>query len=286
MSNKSSSKTKKNHRPSTKARPTKLPKINVLYEDSDIVAINKPAGIMVHPDGRAKGPFITDWVMEHYPRAAKVGEPARAVDGTEILRPGIVHRLDRETSGVLLIAKTVKGHAFLKKQFQDRTIKKKYIAFVWGDLKEEFGTITRPIGRSGSDFRRYSASRGSRGVEREAETYWTKLATVIVPMKLENVSSGRNKDSTESKQRFTLMEAEPKTGRTHQIRVHFSAIQHPVVGDTLYAPNRPMELGFKRTALHARSIEFDTVKGEHVKIEAPLPNDFKAACKATGIEIQ
>ncbi len=285
MSNKSSSKTKKNHKPSSKARPTKLPKIDVLYEDSDIVAINKPAGFMVHPDGRAKGPFITDWVMEHYPRAAKVGEPTRALDGTEILRPGIVHRLDRETSGVLLIAKTAKGHAALKKQFQDRTIKKKYVAFVWGDLKEEFGTITRPIGRSGSDFRKYSASSGCRGIEREAETYWTKLATVTVPMKL-TASSGRNMDATESKQRFTLMEAEPKTGRTHQIRVHFSAIQHPVVGDTLYAPNRPMTLGFERTALHARSIEFANAKGENIKIVAPLPKDFKRVCTELGIEVQ
>jgi 23S rRNA pseudouridine1911/1915/1917 synthase len=285
MSNKSSSKTKKNHKPSTKARPTKLPKIDVLYEDSDIVAINKPAGLMVHPDGRAKGPFITDWVLKEFPRAAKVGEPTRALDGTEILRPGIVHRLDRETSGVLLIAKTAKGHAALKQQFQDRSIKKKYVAFVWGDLKEEFGTITRPIGRSGSDFRKYSATRGSRGVEREAETYWTKLATITVPMKL-TASSGRNMDATESKQRFTLMEAEPRTGRTHQIRVHFSAIQHPVVGDTLYAPNRPMMLGFDRTALHARSIEFTNTKGEKTKIIAPLPKDFKKACTELGIEVE
>jgi 23S rRNA pseudouridine1911/1915/1917 synthase len=262
---------------------TKLPKIDILYEDSDIVAINKPAGIMVHPDGRAEGPFITDWVIKEFPRAKNVGEPSRTPDGKKIIRPGIVHRLDRETSGVLLIAKTAKGHAHLKKQFQDRTMKKKYIAFIWGDLKDEFGTITRPIGRNGSDFRKWSASRGSRGEQREAETYWTRLATVVVPMKLD-VSSGRDTDSTESKQRFTLVEVEPRTGRTHQIRVHFSAIQHPVVGDTLYAPNRPMILGFERTALHARSIEFTTVKGEKTKVEAPLPKDFKNAYKELGIE--
>ncbi|MES2314575.1 MAG: RluA family pseudouridine synthase [Patescibacteria group bacterium] len=278
MSNKSSKKTQQ----SAPRKAMKIPKITILYEDADIVAIDKPAGLMVHPDGRAPGPFITDWVVKEFPRTKNVGEPSRTPDGTEIIRPGIVHRLDRETSGVLLIAKTAKGHAHLKQQFQDRTMKKKYVAFVWGDLKEEFGTITRPIGRSGSDFRRYSASRGSRGVEREAETYWTKLATVVVPMKL-TASSGRNMDATESKQRFTLMEAEPRTGRTHQIRVHFSAIQHPVVGDTLYAPNRPMMLGFERTALHARSIEFTTVKGEKVKVEAPLPKDFKNACKELGI---
>jgi 23S rRNA pseudouridine1911/1915/1917 synthase len=261
----------------------KLPKINVLYEDADIVAIDKPAGIMVHPDGRAEGPFITDWVVKEFPKAAKVGEAARTPEGEEIARPGIVHRLDRETSGVLLIVKTAKGHAHLKKQFQDRTMKKKYVAFVWGDLKEEFGTITRPIGRNGSDFRKWSASRGSRGVEREAETYWTRLDSFMIPMKLD-ASSGRHMDATESKQRFTLIEAEPKTGRTHQIRVHFSAIQHPVVGDTLYAPNRPMMFGFDRTALHARSIEFDNLKGERVKVEAPLPKDFKTACKEVGIK--
>lgn len=260
-----------------------LSKIVILYEDSDVVAIDKPAGIMVHPDGRAVGPFITDWVIKKYPRSVKVGESTRTPDGKEILRPGIVHRLDRETSGVLLIAKTAKGHAHLKKQFQDRTMKKKYVAFVWGDLKEEFGTITRPIGRNGSDFRKWSASRGSRGVERDAETYWTRLDSFIIPMKLE-ASSGRHLDSTESKQRFTLIEAEPKTGRTHQIRVHFSAIQHPVVGDTLYAPNRPMVLGFERTALHARSIELNTLRGDRIKIESPLPKDFKNACDEAGIK--
>jgi 23S rRNA pseudouridine1911/1915/1917 synthase len=260
----------------------KLPKINILYEDADIVAIDKPAGIMVHPDGRAEGPFITDWVVKNYPKAEKVGEANRTPEGEEILRPGIVHRLDRETSGVLLIAKTAKGHAHLKKQFQDRTMKKKYVAFVWGDLKEEFGTITRPIGRNGSDFRKWSASRGARGEQREAETYWTRLDSFMIPMKLD-ASSGRHMDAVESKQRFTLIEAEPKTGRTHQIRVHFSAIQHPVVGDTLYAPNRPMMFGFDRTALHARSIEFENLKGEKVKVEAPLPKDFKSACKEVGI---
>ena len=107
-----------------------LPKIEILYEDTDIVAIDKPSGLMVHPDGRAEGPFLTDWILKKFPDTAAVGEPARAPDGTEMARPGIVHRLDRETSGVLLIAKTAAGHAYLKQQFKDRTIKKKYVAFV------------------------------------------------------------------------------------------------------------------------------------------------------------
>ncbi len=247
--------------------------LEILYEDADIAAVNKPSGLMVHPDGRAKGPFLTDWVLKKFPAAANVGEPSRTPGGATIERPGIVHRLDRETSGVLLIAKTDAGHACLKQQFKDRTIKKKYVAFVWGDLEEEFGTIDRPIGRSTNDFRKWSAQRGARGDLRDAETYWTKLGYA---------SLGLARDQ----QSFTLMEAEPKTGRTHQIRVHFAAIQHPVVGDTLYGPNRPKALGFERTALHARSIEFDNVAGKHIRVEAPLPEDFVKACEVTGIEVK
>lgn len=245
--------------------------IPILYEDKDIVAINKPAGIMVHADGRSKGPFLTDWVIEHYPQALNVGEPARATDGSELNRSGIVHRLDAETSGVLLIAKTALGFETLKKQFHDRLVKKRYLAFVWGEMKEEFGTVNRPIGRSSSDFRKKSAQRGAKGELRTAITYWTKIASADIS----NSALPENK--------FSLIESEPKTGRTHQIRVHFAAMQHPVVSDKLYAPKRPQALGFTRTALHSRSIEFDSCEGKRVKIEAPLPADFKEAIKMCGI---
>lgn len=251
----------------------KLPKIAVLYEDADCVVVNKPAGLMVHPDARTPGPFLTDWILKEYPKAEKVGEPARDMAGQPIARPGIVHRLDRETSGALIIAKTKKGHAHLKEQFQDRTISKKYLAFAWGEMVEEFGTIKRPIGRSGSDFRKWSAQRGARGDMRDAESYWTRIA------------NGKSKMEDGKEEKFTLLEVEPKTGRTHQIRVHLLAIHHPVVGDVLYAPKRPMALGFKRTALHARSIEFNTLSGKRVKVEAPLPKDFKSAVAAFGVKM-
>lgn len=236
--------------------------IDILYQDKDIIAINKPAGLMVHPDGRSEGPFLTDWVVKKFPKTIKVGESMFSPEGDVIVRPGIVHRLDRETSGVMLVALTKAGHAHLKGQFKARTITKKYIAFVWGELNEEFGTITRPIGRSGSDFRKWSAQRGTRGDTRKAETYWTKLAEL-----------------KEGNQKYTLIEAEPKTGRTHQIRVHFVAIHHPVVGDKLYAEKRSEGLGFGRTALHARSIIFENCKGVQVKVESPLPEDFKQVCE-------
>jgi len=264
-----------------KVPKTKLPKIDILYEDTHIIAIDKPAGLMVHPDGRSEGPFLTDWLVKKYPRIKNVGESMLTPAGEQIIRPGIVHRLDRETSGVMLVAKTAKGHACLKAQFKARTITKKYLAFVWGEFTEDFGTINRPIGRSGSDFRKWSAQRGTRGIPRKAETYWTRLKTFRASVKYD-VASGEQEAGTVRDEKFTLLEAEPKTGRTHQIRVHFLAIHHPVVGDMLYAENRPYALGFERTALHAKHIEFDNVAGERIKLDGPLPADFKRACEENG----
>jgi 23S rRNA pseudouridine1911/1915/1917 synthase len=236
--------------------------IPILYEDKDIVAVDKPAGIVVHPDGKSKGPFLTDWILEKYPKTKKVGEPIETKDYGIIERPGIVHRLDRDTSGVFLIAKTKKGYDYLKKQFQNRTILKKYYAFVYGELKDQFGIINRPIGRSPRDFRRWSATRGARGEMREAETWYTLLA---------------------SRSGFSFVEAEPKTGRTHQIRVHFKAINHPVVCDRLYAAEKPDALGFSRTALHASSIVFKNCAEKEITVKSPIPDDFKNAFEELGI---
>ncbi len=248
--------------------------IDILYEDADCAVINKPPGLMVHSDARAEGPFLTDWITEKFPDAKGVGDPMSSPDGEEVDRSGIVHRLDRETSGVLIIAKTAAGHAHIKKQFQDRTILKKYLTFVWGEVKEEFGTIDRPIGRSSSNFRKWSAYPTARGDIREAETYWTRIGT----------GTGQADDGKTEK--FSLIEAVPKTGRTHQIRVHFSAVNHPVVADSLYAPRRPHALGFERLALHSWSIEFESVKGKRVKVVSPIPPDFAAAAKELGVALK
>lgn len=228
-------------------------KDRILYEDEDILAINKPAGLVVHPDGRTKEESVAEWFVTQYPDSASVGEPLG-----EVVRPGVVHRIDRETSGALLLAKTHKGHEKLKHQFQERSIRKIYHAFVHGLLKEDHGSIKLPIGKSRSDFRKWSAERGAKGDLREALTYFRVL------------KRGEN---------FTFVEAQPKTGRTHQIRVHFKALHHPVVGDTLYARGKPSLLGFQRLALHARSISFRNTKGEEVSLEAPYPEDFQAALR-------
>jgi 23S rRNA pseudouridine1911/1915/1917 synthase len=201
---------------------------------------------------------VTDWFLEHYPDAKDVGEPLG-----EIARPGVVHRIDRETSGILLLAKTKEGHAHLKEQFQNREIEKVYHVFLNGMLKDDRGTIDLPIGKSPSDFRRWSAGRGARGEKREAITIFQVLK--------------RNPELG-----VTFVEAKPKTGRTHQIRVHFQALQRPVVCDHLYAAGKPKLLGFERLALHARAITFENLKGEKIRVEAPYPEDFQKALDIIG----
>jgi len=231
-------------------------KISILYEDKDMLVINKPSGLVVHPDGKTKEPSLTDWLVKKYPSIKKVGEPLKLHDGSQIERPGIVHRIDRETSGCLIIAKSPKAHTYLKRQFQKREINKIYHCFVYGKLKEDEGEINKPIKRSINDFRKWTAERGGRGTERDALTYY--------------FVKKRTAD-------FTFVEANPKTGRTHQIRVHFKSIGHPVVCDKLYAPSKNCALGFTRLALHAFSVEFKKLDGKIVLASAPYPRDFKEA---------
>lgn len=235
-------------------------KIPILYEDKDVVMINKPAGLVVHPDGKTKEKTLVDWILKEYPKSKNVGEPIVLDNGDQILRPGIVHRIDRDTSGVLIIAKTKKAYEFLKEQFKERKVHKIYNAFIYGTLKEDRGMINRPIGRSPSDFRKWSSTRGARGEMREAVTYFKVLKT---------------KDSV------TFIEAIPKTGRTHQIRVHFTALNHPILMDGLYAQKFYLEkgnlFGFERLALHARQLEITIPSGKEIKVIAPYPKDFENA---------
>ena len=221
-----------------------MKKIKVLYEDSNILAIEKPSGILVHPDKSSKEKTILDLFIKQYTKLE------------------IVHRLDRETSGFLLLDKNKKTHEFLKKQFQERTIKKTYVAIVDGWMKDDHGIINKPIGRSPSDFRRRSASRGARGEMREAITEYKVL-----------------KRFTDKKEKYTYLEVKPKTGRTHQIRVHMKFLNHPVVCDSLYNPSGACQKELTRMALHAKSIEFKNIKGETIKVESPVPLMFRKMLK-------
>lgn len=241
-------------------------KIKILYEDLNILAVDKPAGILVHPDEKSKKKTILDLFIKKYPQLE------------------IAHRLDRDTSGVLLLAKNKKAHEYLKRQFQDRTVKKTYLAIVSGWLKEDRGVINKPIGRSPIDFRRYSATRGARGEMREATTQYKVLKRFNAPAyenfsscALPRVHSGTLRDKNFHKltlEKFTYLEVYPKTGRTHQIRVHMKSIDHPVACDSLYNPKNPCPKGLKRMALHAKSIEFKNLKGGTVKVESSIPKEF------------
>jgi 23S rRNA pseudouridine1911/1915/1917 synthase len=232
----------------------------VLYEDEELVAIAKPAGMMTHPDAFTDSGTVSDWFAARYPASAEVGEPQTLPNGTVIARPGVVHRLDRDTSGVLLLAKTQDAHARLKAAFQARTVKKTYLAVVYGTMREAAGTIDMPIGRSRKDFRLRSAQRGAKGMLRDAVTRWERLG---------EYEEGAND--------YSLLRVMPETGRTHQIRVHLKAIHHPIACDPLYAPGRPCDLGLTRVALHAYLIEYPTVSGEVRDISAPIPGDLRAA---------
>jgi 23S rRNA pseudouridine1911/1915/1917 synthase len=229
---------------------------SILYEDDDILAVNKPAGLLTHGDGRSSAPTLTDWLVRERPSLASVGEPMQLADGRTLARPGIVHRLDAETSGVIVVAKTPAAHAYLKRLFAAREVEKTYDAFLVGVPRERSGEIALEIGRSRSDFRRFAAGPRARGKTREALTEY----------RVRETGGG-----------FSLVEVRPKTGRTHQIRVHFASIGHPVVCDRRYAPKRPSALGLTRLALHARSLSLEAPSGARLLIEAPPPEDFERA---------
>ncbi len=211
----------------------------IIYEDADVVVVNKPSGMIVYPDGKHEYPALSAWLQKKY------GEGGFH----------FVHRIDRETSGVLVVAKTAEAYAFLKEQFQDREVKKVYRAFVHGALKEERGTIERAIGSARGGRGPRSATR-PHGVQREASTVWKRLMN----------GTG-----------CAYIEAFPKTGRTHQIRVHCAAIQHPIIADVLYGPGRESLLDFERLALHALSITITLPSGKEKTFVAPLPADFLRA---------
>lgn len=208
----------------------------ILFEDDQLVAVDKPSGLIVYPDGKHDYPALSSWLEEKY------GE------GNYFF----VHRIDRETSGVLLVAKTEKAHKFLKEQFANREVRKHYRAFVYGGFKDDRGIIEKPIGSARGGMGPRSARR-PHGTVRDAVTAYSVRARGI---------------------EAAYVDVFPKTGRTHQIRVHFSSIQHPIIGDVLYAPTRAPLLGFNRLALHALSLTFTHPTGAEMTVEAPLPQDF------------
>ncbi len=233
--------------------------LRIIFEDIDLVVINKPAGLQVHGDGFHEAATVADWFLSKVPESKNVGESQRLQNGEVIMRPGIVHRLDRETSGVLILAKTQEAFEHLKAQFHDRHVQKEYRAFVYGTMKEERGTIDKKIGRSTRDYRLRSAEFGATGKLREAVTDWELIA-----------QSGTH----------AYLKLFPKTGRTHQLRVHLKAVGRPIVGDRLYAPEQLLQgdnLGIAGLSLHAHTLTLTLPSGEMETFTAPIPESFEEA---------
>lgn len=232
-----------------------LKQISVITETKDALVVNKPAGLIVHSDGRTEEPNLCDWIMNEYPDIAGVGEPIQREGKEDIPRPGIVHRLDRETSGVLVIARTQKAYRHIKQQFKEREVKKQYDVFVYKEITNPTFTVDDTIGRSsGDDFRKYSVPPYIRGEPRPAQTDFVVQ---------------------EATSKATYLSAYPKTGRTHQIRVHMKSIHHPIICDSLYASGKECFWGLNRQALHARRITFQLPDGQSIGAEVDLSTDLK-----------
>jgi 23S rRNA pseudouridine1911/1915/1917 synthase len=251
-------------RPPIRAEAEAIP-LDVLYEDDDVIAINKPAGMTVHAGAGAISGTLVNALLGRGQSLSQSGDP---------LRPGIVHRLDKETSGVILVAKNDAAHARLGEAFRQRAIKKTYIALVQGHLKEKSGGIELAIGRDPIHRTRMTTERkawhgAAISNPREARTDWRALATI---------------DNT------TLLEVQLHTGRTHQIRVHFSSLKHPVVGDTLYGAARELPVGvgsdrayekvtlppLGRNFLHAARLGFAQPRtGAWIEVRATLPGELR-----------
>lgn len=237
----------------------------VLYEDDNVLVINKPYGWLTHADGHSDAPTVVEWFLGRQPSSAGVGESGYSPKGTELDRSGVVHRLDRETSGVLILAKNQEVHQFLKQQFKDHKVYKEYRALVYGRLNDRWGTINRPIGRSANDPRRRSAERGARGVLREAITDF------------ERIGVGEYEGEP-----FSYAKLMPKTGRTHQLRAHLRAIDRPIVGDGLYGEHKidkSNNLGLGRLALHAHILELELPGGQTERFIAPVPQEMEEAAE-------
>jgi 23S rRNA pseudouridine1911/1915/1917 synthase len=243
------------------------PAIEVLFADAEIIVVNKPAGMTVHPAPGHPDATLVDALLARFPELAAMAEP----DG--VLRPGIVHRLDKETSGVMIIARTPFARTALSREFKERTVRKIYLAIVRGVVAKDRQTIARAIGRHPVERKRMSVASHN---PRAATSHVCVLARFEPPSRDEPGA--------------TLVRIRPETGRTHQIRVHLASIGHPCLGDTLYggAPKRGVSsadaASFARHALHALALRIAHPRSRaELEFIAPPPDDFAQYLAVRGI---
>ena len=221
--------------------------LDVVYEDADVLVINKPKGMVVHPAaGHADGTLVN--ALLHY-----CGDSLSGINGEK--RPGIVHRIDRDTTGLLIVAKNDFAHQALSEQLKDHTLRRTYECIVRGGFSEDSGTVDAPIGRHPVDRKKMAVTEKN---SRPAVTHWEVIARYG---------------------QYTHLRCRLETGRTHQIRVHMAYIRHPIAGDPVYGVGKP-ELGLTSQCLHARELTFLHPRtGEAVTVCCPLPEEFEHALK-------
>ncbi|PIR44921.1 MAG: hypothetical protein COV10_02250 [Candidatus Vogelbacteria bacterium CG10_big_fil_rev_8_21_14_0_10_51_16] len=258
----------------------------IIFEDSSLLVLDKPAGLAVHGFPGNTEPTLADWLLEKYPDIESVGEPESLRPTPYALLPvsrcGLVHRLDRETSGVIVVAKTLEAYLSLKQQFSSGSAeegyegrpRKTYQALVYGLMKDDQGEIHRSIGRSRVNPKLRIVGAKASGTSRDALTYYKVLERFNLLGKVESFEQEERRKKKEGVSDFTFLECYPRTGRTHQVRVHLGSIGRPVVCDKLYAPGKPCLPGLTRHALHAASIDIMLPTGERKVFSAPLPIDM------------
>jgi 23S rRNA pseudouridine1911/1915/1917 synthase len=233
------------------------PEISVIFADDEIIVVNKPAGMTVHPAPGHPDGTLVDGLLARFPELATMAEP----DG--VLRPGIVHRLDKDTSGVMVVARTPFARTALSRQFKDRSVRKIYLALVKGIVARDRVTIERPVGRHPIERKKMSVRSH---MPRDA------ISNVTVLRRFEPA----NRDGLEFG--ASLVRVKPETGRMHQIRVHLASIGHPCLGDRVYGGAKQGDAShFGRQALHALALSIAHPRSrEHLEFIAPLPDDFVA----------
>lgn len=227
--------------------------LDILYEDSDIILINKPKGMVVHPAAGHYSGTLVNGLMAH------CKDELSGING--VMRPGIVHRIDMDTTGVLIVCKNDKAHNAIADQLKVHSITRKYYAIVHGVLKEDTGTVNAPIGRHPVDRKKMSINEKN---GKEAVTHYRVLRRF---------------------RRFTFVECQLETGRTHQIRVHMASIGHPLLGDQVYGPAKVPFSGLQGQTLHAGVLGIiHPSTGEYMEFTAPLPDYFEAVLKKLGTD--
>jgi 23S rRNA pseudouridine1911/1915/1917 synthase len=231
-----------------KMQPQNIP-LKTLYNNHGLLIIDKPPGLVVHPGAGFKGDSLAQALLYHFKDIYLVGEEERH---------GIVHRLDKDTSGVILVALTQEMYQHLRDAFAERKVKKEYLALVLGNIEESTGTFNQPMGKSKKDFRKHTTSKSDMGIPKPALTEYQVL---------EHLTDGVDE--------YTLIAVKLHTGRTHQIRVHFSSAGFPLVGDELYGGKKVMKLGLNRQFLHAKKIEVQLPDESWIEAESDFPKDLK-----------